>query len=133
MIPHDSTNLRAIMSHHSPSFHIYPYIPSISDPHVCTSRVKSTCPGVSTMLIRCSFQKAVVAALVMVIPRSCSCSIQSMVAWWLLGWILEKNHHEISSHGWSRKRVLYMFQYVSNWKNDVLFYIPVSHGRRITY
>mmetsp|Transcript_124959 Transcript_124959/g.339435 ORF Transcript_124959/g.339435 Transcript_124959/m.339435 type:complete len:220 (-) Transcript_124959:179-838(-) len=45
-----------------------------------TSRVKSTCPGVSTMLMRWPSQKAVVAALVMVIPRSRSCSIQSMVA-----------------------------------------------------
>ena len=49
-----------------------------------TSTVKSTWPGVSMMLIRCviSFriQKQVVAAEVMVMPRSCSCSIQSMVA-----------------------------------------------------
>jgi hypothetical protein len=49
-----------------------------------TSTVKSTCPGVSMMLMRCCSpwrgQKAVVAAEVMVIPRSCSCSIQSMVA-----------------------------------------------------
>src|SRR5829696_293861 len=45
-----------------------------------TSTVKSTCPGVSMMLIWLSFQKQVVAAEVMVIPRSCSCSIQSMVA-----------------------------------------------------
>ena len=49
-----------------------------------TSTVKSTCPGVSMMLIRYRvpfrFQKQVVAAEVMVIPRSCSCSIQSMVA-----------------------------------------------------
>ena len=50
-----------------------------------TSMVKSTCPGVSMMLIRCSgkllsipFQKQVVAAEVMVIPRSRSCSIQSI-------------------------------------------------------
>jgi hypothetical protein len=42
--------------------------------------VKSTCPGVSMMLMRWSFQKQVVAAEVMVMPRSCSCSIQSMVA-----------------------------------------------------
>ena len=49
--------------------------------------VKSTWPGVSIMLILCSgkdvsipFQKHVVAADVMVIPRSCSCSIQSIVA-----------------------------------------------------
>ena len=32
------------------------------------------------MLIWLSFQKQVVAAEVMVIPRSCSCSIQSIVA-----------------------------------------------------
>ena len=53
--------------------------------------VKSTWPGVSMMLKRCfgvsgvvpssvRSQKVVVAALVMVMPRSCSCSIQSMVA-----------------------------------------------------
>ena len=45
-----------------------------------TSAVKSTWPGVSMMLMRWSFQKQVVAADVMVIPRSCSCSIQSIVA-----------------------------------------------------
>ena len=45
-----------------------------------TSMVKSTWPGVSMMLIRQSRQKQVVAAEVMVMPRSCSCSIQSMVA-----------------------------------------------------
>ena len=45
-----------------------------------TSAVKSTWPGVSMMLMRCSRQKQVVAAEVMVIPRSCSCSIQSMTA-----------------------------------------------------
>ena len=50
-----------------------------------TSIVKSTWPGVSMMLIRCSgpspaVQKQVVAADVIVMPRSCSCSIQSMVA-----------------------------------------------------
>ena len=44
-----------------------------------TSTVKSTCPGVSMMLIWLFFQKQVVAAEVMVIPRSCSCSIQSIV------------------------------------------------------
>ena len=42
--------------------------------------VKSTWPGVSMMLSRLSFQNAVVAAEVMVMPRYCSCSIQSMVA-----------------------------------------------------
>ncbi len=45
-----------------------------------TSAVKSTWPGVSMMLMRLSFQKQVVAAEVIVIPRSCSCSIQSIVA-----------------------------------------------------
>ena len=45
-----------------------------------TSTVKSTWPGVSMMLIWWSFQKHVVAAEVMVMPRSCSCTIQSMVA-----------------------------------------------------
>ncbi len=45
-----------------------------------TSIVKSTCPGVSMMLIRCPRQKHVVAAEVMVMPLSCSCSIQSIVA-----------------------------------------------------
>jgi hypothetical protein len=42
--------------------------------------VKSTWPGVSMMLIWWSFQKQVVAAAVMVMPRSCSWTIQSMVA-----------------------------------------------------
>ena len=45
-----------------------------------TSTVKSTWPGVSMMLIVWSFQLAVVAAEVMVMPRSCSCCIQSMTA-----------------------------------------------------
>ena len=49
-----------------------------------TSIVKSTWPGVSMMLIRwltpLKFQKQVVAADVIVMPRSCSCTIQSMVA-----------------------------------------------------
>ena len=59
-----------------------------------TSTVKSTCPGVSMMLIRCSQDQLwsmavvlyamssehVVAAEVIVIPLSCSCSIQSIVA-----------------------------------------------------
>ncbi len=45
-----------------------------------TSMVKSTCPGVSMMLSRLLFQMAVVAADVMVMPRSCSCSMKSMVA-----------------------------------------------------
>ena len=45
-----------------------------------TSAVKSTWPGVSMMLIWWSFHQQVVAADVMVMPRSCSCSIQSIVA-----------------------------------------------------
>ena len=45
-----------------------------------TSTVKSTWPGVSMMLIRWSFHSQAVAAEVIVIPRSCSCSIQSMTA-----------------------------------------------------
>jgi hypothetical protein len=45
-----------------------------------TSTVKSTWPGVSMMLMRWSFHWQVVAADVMVMPRSCSCSIQSIVA-----------------------------------------------------
>jgi hypothetical protein len=45
-----------------------------------TSTVKSTWPGVSMMLIWWPFQNVVVAAEVMVIPRLCSSSIQSMVA-----------------------------------------------------
>ena len=45
-----------------------------------TSAVKSTWPGVSMMLMRMFFQVQVVAAEVIVMPRSCSCSIQSMVA-----------------------------------------------------
>ncbi len=45
-----------------------------------TSMVKSTWPGVSMMLMRWSFQKHVVAADVIVMPRSCSCSMKSIVA-----------------------------------------------------
>ena len=45
-----------------------------------TSTVKSTWPGVSMMLIQLSRHLQVVAAEVMVMPRSCSCTIQSMVA-----------------------------------------------------
>ena len=45
-----------------------------------TSIVKSTCPGVSIIFILLSLQKQVVAAEVIVIPLSCSCSIQSIVA-----------------------------------------------------
>ncbi len=45
-----------------------------------TSTVKSTWPGVSMMLMRVSRQVQAVAADVIVIPRSCSWTIQSMVA-----------------------------------------------------
>ena len=45
-----------------------------------TSTVKSTCPGVSIMLMRVSRQWQVVAAEVMVMPRSCSWAIQSITA-----------------------------------------------------
>ena len=45
-----------------------------------TSTVKSTWPGVSMMLMRWSSHSQVVAADVIVMPRSCSCSIQSMTA-----------------------------------------------------
>jgi hypothetical protein len=45
-----------------------------------TSAVKSTWPGVSMMLTRWSRQWVVVAADVIVMPRSCSWAIQSMVA-----------------------------------------------------
>ena len=45
-----------------------------------TSTVKSTWPGVSMMLIAWPFHVHFVAAEVMVMPRSCSCSIQSIVA-----------------------------------------------------
>ena len=45
-----------------------------------TSTVKSTWPGVSMMLMRWSCHSQVVAADVIVMPRSCSCSIQSIVA-----------------------------------------------------
>ena len=56
-----------------------------------TSTVKSTWPGVSMMLMRWSFHSHAVAAEVIVMPRSCSCSIQSMTAapsrtspiWWV--------------------------------------------------
>ncbi len=54
--------------------------PSSTRSERSTSIVKSTWPGVSMMLMRWSFQAAVVAAEVIVMPRSCSCSIQSIVA-----------------------------------------------------
>ncbi len=54
--------------------------PSRTRSDLSTSTVKSTCPGVSRMLIHVSRHLAVVAALVIVIPRSCSWAIQSMTA-----------------------------------------------------
>ena len=54
--------------------------PSSTRSERSTSTVKSTWPGVSMMLIRWPFHSAVVAADVIVMPRSCSCSIQSIVA-----------------------------------------------------
>ena len=58
--------------------------PSSTRSERSTSTVKSTWPGVSMMLIRYGtperVHRAVVAADVIVIPRSCSCSIQSMMA-----------------------------------------------------
>ena len=57
-----------------------PTAPSRTRRDRSTSTVKSTWPGVSMMLTRVSPQVAVVAAEVMVIPRSCSWTIQSMVA-----------------------------------------------------
>ena len=45
-----------------------------------TSMVKSTWPGVSMMLMRWSCQTQVVAAEVMVMPRSCSWTMWSMTA-----------------------------------------------------
>jgi hypothetical protein len=57
--------------------------PSSTRSERSTSMVKSTWPGrvddVDAVLA-VSFQKQVVAADVIVMPRSCSCSIQSMVA-----------------------------------------------------
>jgi hypothetical protein len=54
--------------------------PSSTRKERSTSMVKSTWPGVSMMLRRLPFHMVVVAADVMVMPRSCSCSIQSMTA-----------------------------------------------------
>ena len=45
-----------------------------------TSTVKSTCPGVSMILMTWPFHPQVVAADIMVMPRSFSCSMKSMVA-----------------------------------------------------
>jgi len=52
--------------------------PSNTLSDLVTSIVKSTWPGVSIIFKRLPFQNAVVAAEVMVIPRSFSCSIQSI-------------------------------------------------------
>ena len=54
--------------------------PSSTRSERSTSTVKSTWPGVSMMLMRWPSHSAVVAAEVMVMPRSFSCSIQSIVA-----------------------------------------------------
>ena len=54
--------------------------PSSTRSERSTSTVKSTWPGVSMMLMRWSRHSHVVAADVIVMPRSCSCSIQSIVA-----------------------------------------------------
>ena len=54
--------------------------PSSTRSERSTSTVKSTWPGVSMMLMRWPSHSQVVAADVMVMPRSCSCSIQSIVA-----------------------------------------------------
>jgi len=54
--------------------------PSSTRSERSTSTVKSTWPGVSRMLMRWFFHSQVVAAEVIVIPRSCSCSIQSITA-----------------------------------------------------
>ncbi len=54
--------------------------PSSTRSERSTSAVKSTWPGVSMMLILMSRHVQVVAADVIVIPRSCSCSIQSITA-----------------------------------------------------
>ena len=54
--------------------------PSSTRSERSTSTVKSTWPGVSMMLMRWSCHSHAVAAEVIVMPRSCSCSIQSMTA-----------------------------------------------------
>ena len=53
--------------------------PSSTRSERSTSTVKSTWPGVSMMLIWVPSQKEVTAADVIVMPRSFSCSIQSVV------------------------------------------------------
>ena len=57
-----------------------PIAPSRMRRERSTSTVKSTCPGVSMMLIMLPFQMQVVAALMMVMPRSFSSSMKSIVA-----------------------------------------------------
>ena len=52
--------------------------PSSTRSERSTSIVKSTWPGVSIRWISCFFHSNVVAAAVIVIPRSRSCSIQSI-------------------------------------------------------
>jgi hypothetical protein len=52
--------------------------PSSTRSERSTSIVKSTCPGVSIRWISCFFHSNVVAAAVIVIPRSRSCAIQSI-------------------------------------------------------
>ena len=54
--------------------------PSSTRSERSTSTVKSTWPGVSMMLIHVSRHLHVVAADVIVMPRSCSWTIQSMTA-----------------------------------------------------
>ena len=54
--------------------------PSSTRSERSTSTVKSTWPGVSMMLMRWPSHSQAVAADVIVMPRSCSCSIQSIVA-----------------------------------------------------
>ena len=54
--------------------------PSSTRSERSTSTVKSTWPGVSMMLIAVALPLAVVAAEVIVMPRSRSCSMQSIMA-----------------------------------------------------
>ena len=57
-----------------------PTAPSSTLKERSTSMVKSTCPGVSMIWTSFPFQWHVVTAEVMVIPRSCSSGIQSIIA-----------------------------------------------------
>ena len=54
--------------------------PSSTRSERSTSMVKSTCPGVSMMLMWCFSHSQWVAALAIVIPRSRSSSIESILA-----------------------------------------------------